>query len=66
MAETRATINSLKSTNKALESAEFCPTCGKKLDGVDNSAKIKELSEDINNIISEGKTKRSELVKLEE
>ena len=49
-----------------LKSSEYCPTCGKKLDGVDNSAKIKELSEDINNIISEGKTKRSELVKLEE
>lgn len=42
MAETRATINNLKATNKALESAEFCPTCHRKLDGVDNSKQIAE------------------------
>lgn len=40
MAEIRATINNLKSTNKALESAEICPTCGKKFDNIDNSSKI--------------------------
>ena len=54
MAETRATINSLKSTNKALESAEFCPTCGKKFDNVDNSAQISQNTESIKQLTSDG------------
>ena len=54
MAETRATINSLKSTNKALESAEFCPTCGKKFDNVDNSAQILQNIERIKQLTSDG------------
>ena len=54
MAETRATINSLKSTNKALESAEFCPTCGKKFDNVDNSAQISQNTERIKQLTSDG------------
>ena len=62
MAETRATINSLKSTNKALESAEFCPTCGKKFDNVDNSAQIMQNGECIKQLTSDGITmkKRSD------
>ena len=54
MAETRATINSLKSTNKALESAEFCPTCGKKFDNVDNSVQISQNTERIKHLTSDG------------
>lgn len=54
MAETRATINSLKSTNKALESAEFCPTCGKKFDNVDNSVQISQNTERIKQLTSDG------------
>lgn len=54
MAETRATINNLKSTNKALESAEFCPTCGKKFDNVDNSAQIAQNTERIKQLTSDG------------
>lgn len=41
-----------------LKSSEYCPTCGRKLDGVDNSAKIAELSTELEAIISEGKEKR--------
>lgn len=54
MAETRTTINNLKSTNKALESAEFCPTCGKKFDNVDNSAQIAQNTERIKQLTSDG------------
>ena len=54
MAETRATINNLKSTNKALESAEFCPTCGKKFDNVDNSVQISQNNERIKQLTSDG------------
>lgn len=54
MAEARATINNLKSTNKALESAEFCPTCGKKFDNVDNSVQIAQNTERIKQLTSDG------------
>lgn len=54
MAETRTTINNLKSTNKALENAEFCPTCGKKFDNVDNSAQIAQNTERIKQLTSDG------------
>lgn len=54
MAETRATINNLKSTNKALESAEFCPTCGKKFDNIDNSVQILQNTERIKQLTSDG------------
>ena len=37
-----------------LKSSEFCPTCGKKLDNVDNTAKINELKETLKNITDEG------------
>lgn len=47
MAEIRSAINNLKTTNKALESAEICPTCHRKLDGVDNT---KQISENLNKI----------------
>lgn len=54
MAETRSTINNLKSTNKALESAEFCPTCHRKLDGVDNSKQIAENNTRIKQLTDNG------------
>jgi DNA repair exonuclease SbcCD ATPase subunit len=54
MAETRTTINNLKSTNKALENAEFCPTCGKKFDNVDNSAQIAQNTERIKQLTTDG------------
>lgn len=54
MAEARTTINNLKTTNKALESAEFCPTCHRKLDGVDNSKQIAENTQKIENLTALG------------
>jgi DNA repair exonuclease SbcCD ATPase subunit len=54
MAETRSTINNLKATNKALESAEFCPTCHRKLDGVDNSKQIAENNTRIKQLTDNG------------
>ncbi len=51
MASLIAEIKSLQSTNKTLASAEYCPTCGRKFDNIDNSGKIKE-----NNELIEAKT----------
>ena len=47
MAEARTLINSLNNTNKALENAEYCPTCHRKFDNVDNSAQITKNKETI-------------------
>ena len=41
-----------------LKSSEFCPTCGKKLDNVDNSKKIKELEEELGKVEEKGKSKK--------
>ena len=54
MAETRATINNLKATNKALENAEICPTCHRKLDNVDNSEQIAKNVETIKELTQKG------------
>ena len=62
MAETRMKINNLKSTNKALENAEICPTCHRKLDNVDNSGQIEENKKTIQELTDNGVTmkKRSD------
>lgn len=44
-----------------LKSSEVCPTCGRKLDNVDNTAKIKELEAELAKIEEEGKKKRTEI-----
>ena len=65
MAETRIKINNLKSTNKALENAEICPTCHRKLDNVDNSGQIEENKKTIQELTDNGvamKKRSDELV----
>lgn len=37
-----------------LKSSEICPTCGRKLDNVDNSAKIKELEKELDTLVKNG------------
>lgn len=40
---------------KQLKTSEYCPTCGKKLDNVDNSKQIKEQEETYESLVVEGK-----------
>lgn len=47
-----------------LKKSEFCPTCGRKLDNVDNSAKISELEEELKKIEENGKKERKILDSL--
>lgn len=54
MAEFRAEIKSLTATNENLLNAEFCPTCHRKLDGVDNSDTILKNKERIEYLKQEG------------
>lgn len=48
-----------------LKTSEICPTCGRKLDNVDNSSKIKELENELKSIEDDGKKKRNELNELQ-
>lgn len=54
LAEYRTEIRNLTNTNKTLTSSEFCPTCGRKFENVDNSGKIKENEKKIADIKSLG------------
>lgn len=53
----RERYKNTEQTIKHLKSSEICPTCGRKLDNVDNSAKIKELEEELKSLAREGKVK---------
>lgn len=50
----KAQIASLKKTNEDLASAEYCPTCHRKFDNVDNSGIIATNTKKINDLIAEG------------
>ena len=47
-----------------LKKSEVCPTCGRKLDNVDNTAKIKELEQELAKIIEDGKKVRTDIDKI--
>ena len=47
-----------------LKSSEICPTCHRKLDNVDNSQRITELTKELEAIVKEGKEKRELQSKL--
>ena len=48
-----------------LKKGEYCPTCGRKLDNVDNSSKIKELEGKMSDIIAMGKQLASDVDELD-
>lgn len=54
IATIKAEIRNLQAMNKTLSSAEFCPTCGRKFENVDNSGKINENNAIIENLKNEG------------
>ena len=64
-AERRTEIKSLKELNKQLEKSEFCPTCGKRFDDVDNTAKIEENKKKIENLTKKGVTDSEKLKAVE-
>ena len=45
----------IKNLIQQLKTSEYCPTCGKKLDNVDNSKQIKEQEETYESLVIEGK-----------
>ena len=65
-AERRTEITALKRLNKELEKGEFCPTCGKKFDDVDNTGKIEENKKKIDDLTSKGISDAKKITDLEE
>ena len=65
MAETRAAINGLKKTKEALATAEYCPTCHRKFENIDNSAQIEENKKAIEAKTKEGIEMKSKSDKIE-
>lgn len=59
-------IFNLRAINKGLAESEYCPTCKRKLEGVDNSQTIKENGEKEKKLISEGEKKNTELTEIKE
>ncbi len=51
--------NAAVKRREELKKGEICPTCGRKLDNVDNSALIKAADEEISLVLSAGKEKRA-------
>mgnify|MGYP003291390440 CR=1 FL=1 len=60
------TIRQLRETNKNLAASEYCPTCKRKLEGVDYSATIAGNEEKIKTLISDGEKKNGKLNEIKE
>lgn len=60
MAELRSEIKQLQATNSNLANAEYCPTCKRKLDNVDNSGIIAQNQETIKKMMGEGVALKAE------
>ena len=52
---------SLTKDISVLKASEYCPTCGKKMDNVDNSKKISELEHKLDEIVRKGKSIKSKI-----
>ena len=65
-AERRTEIKSLKETNKQLEKSEYCPTCGRKFENVDNSGKINENKEKIEKLTKKGVSDANRIKELDD
>ena len=66
LAEYRAEIRGLQKTNEELAKSEYCPTCGRKLDDIDNTGKIKENGEKVKKLMSDGVTLSKQQKEIQE
>ena len=65
IASLKRDIERLKKEISTLESSEYCPTCHRKYDNVDNSTIIKAKKDEIDEIILTGKANREKLDKID-
>lgn len=61
----RNECRTIKNEIDALRKGEFCPTCGAKLKGVDNTEKIRQKEEKFNVLAENGKKKKEKLDALQ-
>lgn len=61
----RQEAKQLQSTINQLKTSEYCPTCHRKLDNVDNSKQIEEESQNLNKLIQEGISIKNEVEELD-
>lgn len=66
IAECRAKCTNLQHIIKELQTSEYCPTCGRKYENIDNSAKINENTQLFNEEIEKGKNYKEKLLQIEE
>lgn len=64
IASIKANIKTLQDQNKTLQNSEYCPTCHRKYDGVDNTELINKNKEQIDALIQDGISKNSEKAKI--
>lgn len=64
--ELRSNFNHKKEVINQLQSSEYCPTCGRKYENVDNSQKIKEIEAEISEIKNEGGKLNTYLKEIED
>lgn len=62
----RSEATRLQTLIKQLKTSEFCPTCGKKLDNVDNTKQIAENQTTLDKLIADGKMKNKEIEEVEQ
>jgi len=62
----RSEATRLQTLIKQLKTSEFCPTCGKKLDNVDNTKQIAENQTVLDKLIADGKKKNKEIEVVEQ
>ena len=65
MSGLREQIKSLQTLNKTLAESEYCPTCGRKYDNVDNTPKIKANEETIAKLTQDGINAKGEKEAIE-
>lgn len=66
IAKIKADIYGIRNLNKQLAESEYCPTCGKKFDNVDNSEKIAENQIKEKKLIAEGESLNAKLTAIKE
>lgn len=65
IAKIRAEYSSIKNIIEALKKSEYCPTCGRKYENVDNSKKIEEHTKTLDELTIQGKNVNEELQKCQ-
>lgn len=65
LSELRAEYKHLSNQINDLKKGEYCPTCGRKLENVDNTSKINELQARMEELVSVGKEKNTNITEID-